>query len=157
MDLIEGIEAGYVFRGLSAQDVDAMARLATVRRYEGGDVLIRQFDRRQDFMLVLQGAVKVRLFNEQDVAELQAGSVVGEVALVDEEPRSATVVSVGPSIVAVFPAAAVRELMARRPQVRATLMRNLSLVLAKRLRALNAQRNGALEELVLGESAVELM
>jgi len=76
-------------------------------------------------------------FAGDSIARLGPGSVVGEIALIDDAPRSATVVSVGTSKSIAIPASEFRGLMAGDADLKATIMENLARILCARLRASN--------------------
>ncbi|MFE7839412.1 Crp/Fnr family transcriptional regulator [Streptomyces sp. NPDC057474] len=85
-----------------------LTRLGTLRRYALGDVLIREGDHAQELMVLHEGLVKVTVRLNRDRASLTdiriAGDVVGEVAVMDAGPRSATVTACGDVLANVVPA-----------------------------------------------------
>jgi predicted acylesterase/phospholipase RssA/CRP-like cAMP-binding protein len=60
-----------------------------------GDVLVRRGDPAADVFVVLDGSVEVLGYDDQPLAVLESGSVVGEVAVLAGGSRTATVRSVG--------------------------------------------------------------
>lgn len=78
-----------------------MVRFAGLgRAYADGEQVCRQGDRAQAMYLVQEGCVHV--FHEEDGAEtlvgrLGPGAIVGEMAIFDGQPRSATVRAAGPA------------------------------------------------------------
>jgi diguanylate cyclase (GGDEF)-like protein len=67
-----------------------------IRELMAGDVLISPGDTDRSFYLVLAGTLEVYLGGDRKhrVAGLEAGESVGELALIDQQPRSASVVAV---------------------------------------------------------------
>lgn len=126
-----------LFKGLTESQANSVLAQATERSFAGGDVVVRQFEKNNDLLIITSGEVGIRTFSGEMVARLGAGSVVGEVALIDDEPRSATVVSVGASSAVVIPASAIRSVMDEDAELRATIMENLARILCARLRASN--------------------
>jgi len=124
-------------KGLSAQEIELLARMASERLVLGGEVLVRQFERNSDIHLVLSGSLRIYAGSDELVAEVGEGSVIGEVALVDDGPRSATVRSNGESRVAVLPADQLRQLCEDNERIGFVLMRNVAKVLASRIRGAN--------------------
>jgi CRP-like cAMP-binding protein len=82
----------------AAADLLAVLRRVSVDR---GEVLIRQGEQGDDLFLVLAGRLAVRVDHPDGTAteanEMEAGDVVGEMALLTGQPRSATVVAIEPS------------------------------------------------------------
>ena len=109
MDVVEAIRFNYLFRGLSKEQTERVANIVEQRRYDGGETMVRQFDRDTDMMIVVTGGAKIKSFSGESLAEVGPGSVVGEVSLIDDQPRSATVVAVGTTVVAVLPGKALAD------------------------------------------------
>lgn len=126
-----------LFKGLSPEQATMLLGAAETRVHQGGDVIVRQFERNSDLLIVSEGEVEIKSFAGDPVARLGPGSVVGEIALIDDAPRSATVVSVGMSKSIAIPANEFRNLMASDANLKATVMENLAKILCARLRASN--------------------
>ncbi|WP_051767079.1 cyclic nucleotide-binding domain-containing protein [Saccharothrix syringae] len=83
---------------LSERAVNALLDSGGEAAYEPGQVLLRTGDDGTHVVLVLTGAVKVQADDELTPALLgvqSAGDLVGEMAVLDGGPRSATVVTCG--------------------------------------------------------------
>ena len=133
------IRQSYLFKGLQEDQLMSILGISQEKLYFGGDIVVRQFDKASDILVILSGKVKIKGFKGEDLAELAAGSVVGEIALVDSAPRSATVVSVGETRAALVPAQELTALMTRDVYMKATMMENLFKVLCSKLRTANLQ------------------
>lgn len=136
-DLSKTLSYNYVFRGLPKEVVSGFAALAQVRDFMGGDVLVRQFDYNSDLLVILEGQARIKSFSGETLAEFGPGSIVGEISLIDEQPRSATVVAVGNVTAAVIGAEVLRGMMESDAKTAATILGNLSKVLCRRLRTMN--------------------
>jgi CRP-like cAMP-binding protein len=79
----------------------------------------------------------VKGFSGETLGECGPGSIVGEMALVDDQPRSANVVSVGKSKIASIPGDKLWVLLDGDPTLARTLLHNLCRVLSMRLRTAN--------------------
>jgi CRP-like cAMP-binding protein len=77
---------------VSRKDLERIARLFDEVDYAKGSVLMREGDIGQQAFVIVHGAVEVSL-RGRTLANLGPGEVVGEMALMDGEPRSATVVA----------------------------------------------------------------
>ena len=79
--------------GLTATDVDLLASVAPVRRCPEGTVLAEEGQPGDACFVIMEGEVQVLKaspFGERLLATLGRGSVVGQMALVDGSPRTAT-------------------------------------------------------------------
>ncbi len=87
-----------MFRHLGPRQRDRLAQLFCRRSYQAGDVVVRQGDTSMSFYLVLSGRVRVvRDVGDVavDIVEEGAGSFFGEMGVIDDLPRAATVVALG--------------------------------------------------------------
>jgi len=79
-----------LFAGLSDGDLAAIAENATEETYAAGQDIITQGDTTGPFFLILEGRCNV-LIDGKPRRTVGAGQYFGEMSLLDEEPRSATV------------------------------------------------------------------
>ena len=77
--------------------INAMARVADKRACTDGDLIIRQGDVGDSFYFIVEGQVRVTLRDQGDaeVARIGEGGFFGEMALLSDQPRSASVWAVG--------------------------------------------------------------
>ena len=141
MELEEAI-ASTLAKGLDEDELWRITELATERTFDGGDTILRQFDRDSDLIIILDGTAKVTTFNEELIAELGPGSIVGEISLVDDRPRSATVRSSNGATVAIIPSAKLRELLEDEPNIAAIVYKNIAQTLCSRLRLATIHMDG---------------
>lgn len=134
LTLLEGVP---LFAGFSKKELAAVARAADQVDYPDGVYLGRQDAVGHEAFVVISGAVAVRR-NGRKVATLGPGDVVGEMALLDGQPRSADVVSVGDTSVLVIGGRAFSGLVEDNAQLSNKLLRTL----AGRLRATDRQLYG---------------
>lgn len=84
---------------------DALAALADVMHPESiadGEVLFRKGDAGGAMYLIVSGVVQVVLENDQTgelqvLRQLGAGAALGDMSLIDQEPRTATVIAISPT------------------------------------------------------------
>jgi CRP/FNR family transcriptional regulator, cyclic AMP receptor protein len=135
-DLAKTLSENYVFRGVAREALAGLAATAAVRTYRGGDTIVRQYDRGRDIYLILTGAASVKSPTGEAIVEFGPGSVIGEMSLIDDQPRSATVLAIGTTEVAELNGSVLYAMM-ENPEIRATIMTNMSRVLSRRLRLMN--------------------
>lgn len=88
-----------MFRHLGARQRRRLARHCCRRTYRAGDVIVRQGDTSMSFYVVLSGAVRIlRHGNDGDgggaaIIDEGPGSFFGEMGVLDDLPRAATVVA----------------------------------------------------------------
>lgn len=144
MNIRQAIFSSYLVKDLPDDVVESVWRTAEELVFEGGATIVRQFDRNSDLFIVLEGSVKIKSFSGETIAELGEGSLLGEISLVDDAPRSATVNSVGQTRVARLPAADLRRLLDANPSVAMVVYRNIARILSARIRATNVQLDALL-------------
>ncbi|HEX2513179.1 MAG TPA: cyclic nucleotide-binding domain-containing protein, partial [Chloroflexota bacterium] len=84
-----------LFRLLSGRQLTELARVARRYRYGAGQRVFSQGDAGDTFYVILSGQVKVSVMSpegqEAILVVLDAGEGFGEFALLDDQPRSATI------------------------------------------------------------------
>jgi CRP/FNR family transcriptional regulator, cyclic AMP receptor protein len=110
-------------------------------KIEPGTTFIRQGDEQEtDFMLLLLDgevtveSVVVSRLEPVTVTVLGAGSLIGEMGLLDGEPRSASCTALSTLHCAILTRAALNQLLDDNPRTAAKLMMAISLRLAQRMR-----------------------
>lgn len=96
----ELLRSVYFFRDLDEPDLELVADLCKEQLFADGEVIFREGARGERFYIILSGAVEIwkreAQLEEQLLAIQGPGEMFGEMALVDDLPRSATVVARGP-------------------------------------------------------------
>jgi protein lysine acetyltransferase len=85
-----------MFTGVDAADLTALARELEPLRAAPGEVLMRQGERALSFLIIALGHIEVRHTapdGSTAVADIAPGLIVGEIALLRNAPRTATVVA----------------------------------------------------------------
>jgi CRP-like cAMP-binding protein len=121
-----------LFSGLGRGELDDLARLVEEVDVPAGRVLMRQGDTGNEMFVVVRGKVAVDR-GGQRVAELGPGVAVGEMALLSEGSRTATVTTLEPSRFLVVAHREFHSLMEGHPTVQRRVMEGL----ADRIRAID--------------------
>jgi CRP/FNR family cyclic AMP-dependent transcriptional regulator len=118
-----------LFEGLSKKQLRRISSLMTRIDRPAGQVLTREGERGSEFFIVLEGELEVRQ-GDRVIATHQSGDYLGEIALVDKRPRTATVVARTPVSVEVLNRREFVSLLAEAPefseQIMATMARRLA-------------------------------
>lgn len=110
-----------LFAGLSKKDLAQIAGLATRLDLPAGKELTRQGEAGNEFIVILEGEVEVRIDGEV-VATRGAGDYFGEIALLDDRPRTATVVSTTPVSVEVIGRREFKAMVTKQPEIATQLL-----------------------------------
>ncbi|MEO0387652.1 MAG: Crp/Fnr family transcriptional regulator [Pseudomonadota bacterium] len=91
---IEVLKSSMLFSGVSDEQAKAVARRCQIRRTAKGELLFSQGDDSDSLYIVIEGSVIVSLLSEAGREIIfhiaREGESIGELALLDAEPRSAT-------------------------------------------------------------------
>jgi type IV pilus assembly protein PilB len=85
--------------------------------YEDGDVIIREGNKDIDFFKLVQGALYVVKQGIKIAEIIQPGEYFGEMSAISGQPRSATIISKGRSIIKRFPGEKLMEIIEKYPEV----------------------------------------
>jgi CRP-like cAMP-binding protein len=113
------LESIPLLSGLSDDERAILAAYAFERDVAPGDVLIREGEYPYDLILIEAGEAEVRV-GPKEVARVGAGDVIGEVGVLEDVLRTATVVAAEPMRVIVLSSWEVKRLLAD-PSVRKRL------------------------------------
>ncbi|HEY7412193.1 MAG TPA: Crp/Fnr family transcriptional regulator [Vicinamibacteria bacterium] len=94
----ELLRAVPIFSELTDQDITSLARHAIRRRYPKDAVIFFENEEGDFFFMILEGRIKVTILGDDGreviLSMLGQGDFFGEMALLDNEPRSATAIAV---------------------------------------------------------------
>ena len=105
-----------LFSGCSKKEIGEIARLADEIDVREGTVLTREGDSGREFFVLVEGAADVRR-NGRKVNAMGSGDFFGEIALVSDRPRTATVTATTPARLLVVTDRAFRDLMRNMPSI----------------------------------------
>lgn len=105
-----------LFAGLGRQELEALGRLVDGTDVPEGHVLAQEGAPGRELFVLETGAAAVTIGGEL-VNRMRPGDVFGEIALLEDRPRTATVTTTEPSTVLVLTGAAFRSLRTTMPRV----------------------------------------
>ena len=136
-----------IFAQLDASDLEDISRLAVTRAFPKNAVIVTEGDLGNSMYIIAKGRVKVFLTSEEGkeviLNTLGPDESFGELALLDEEPRSASVMTLEPSSLVIISRPSFERCLADKPKIAVGLIR----ALVQRVRALTENvRDLALSE-----------
>jgi CRP/FNR family cyclic AMP-dependent transcriptional regulator len=89
-----------MFSGLTDETIEKLVSMLKHRHVGRGEVIVREGEESDYFYLILTGKAKVFIKNSDDrefiISFLKTGEFFGEMGMLDNQPRSATVMAVSP-------------------------------------------------------------
>lgn len=114
-----------LFSQCSKKELEEVASVADEVSLADGRVLIREGERGREFFVVVDGELVVRR-KSRKIATMRDGGFVGEMSLVMDRPRNATVTAEGPVRALVITDRAFRRLLEHAPGIQLKVMRALA-------------------------------
>ncbi len=133
-----------LFEGLKQEEIDDLLKLASVESIPAGTILMAEGGTASRLYILKEGQVEIRkLIDEKDevIGTIRAGDFFGELARLDGERNSASVVATRESVVIAFDRSSVDVMIRRYPEV----SWNIARVLSERLRASNDSLKNQIE------------
>jgi CRP-like cAMP-binding protein len=145
-----------LFRHLTYKEQTAVLAIAATRTYPSTREIVVEGQPGEDLFIVVRGKVAIEK-NGVEIAELKAGGHFGEMGLIDNAPRSATVRAVEPTRVMIITRAELMNLMRKEPVLAVKLLWSFVQVISDRLRATNAELSEARQELAIAQAVQPFM
>ena len=132
------LENAQMLRDFEWAQISALAAYVQLYRAAPGAVLFREGDRGDFMCIVLEGKLEVHKEDnrriDKTVTTIFPGRSLGEMTIVDGEPRSATAVAIEPTTVAVLTQENFLLIMRDKPALSAKLLLKIARLLSQRLR-----------------------
>lgn len=131
---VDALRSMPIFESLSVERLVPIARVAVFRKMPRSSTILRAGDRTDFVYFILSGVLKVLVSDEEGreviLSNLGPGEFFGEMGVLDDNPRSATVVTTSPCELVVIAKADFKRCLAENFDVSLYIMRSL----VKRLR-----------------------
>jgi len=134
---VEFLKHVRLFEDLDRKSLDSIANSAVEQSYQPGQEIVRQGDTGVGAFIIRSGRAEVIQEHggkTERISELKAGDVFGEMALLDEFPRSATVRAIEPTTCLGIQRWHFKGILESHPQIALALLP----VLTRRLRSAEA-------------------
>jgi len=129
LEMLKGVS---LFSSMSRKDLQAVERLADTVDVPAGRTLMQQGEHGNEMYVIASGTVRVER-NGKEIATLGPGQAFGEMSLLSEGPRLATVTTLEPTTAFVVGHREFHTLMSDSAELRQCILDNL----AKRIRMLD--------------------
>ncbi len=138
--IIKALENIPIFDNLSEKDLEKIARLTHEREYKKEEQIFKKLAPAEGMYVILDGEVVINDPETKNIyANLHSGDFFGELALLDDEPRSASAITKQASRLIGFFRTDLLTLIERSPELGNQVLLNLSKVLGERLRKTNQE------------------
>ena len=100
MDAVETLRSVPLFRGFHDKQLKSLARWAATRSYQAGQTIVSEGQTGLGLYVIQAGRVKVTKHGaqgEREIRQMGPGESFGEISLLDDRPRSATITAVEPT------------------------------------------------------------
>lgn len=124
MELEAQLASVPLLAGLDDRVRDRLAQIGKRRTYAAGETIVKEGATGTALYIVLRGNVRVER-GGASVGDLASGDFFGELALIEDEPRSASVIAVDEADCLLFPAWEFRALLDEQPQIAVPIMQAL--------------------------------
>ena len=132
------LESVPIFYDLTTSQIKEITRLVHRRTYKKGEAVFKKNAPGEGMYIIISGEIKIKDPKSKMIfATLGKNNFFGEMALLDEEPRSAIAEASEPSTLIGFFRPDLMTLVSRFPELGNKILINLSKVLAERLRESN--------------------
>jgi CRP-like cAMP-binding protein len=136
---LEAFKKNYLAVGLTSEQLKDLAGLAELKRYDARSTLIQAGQKSADMFVILVGSVRVQTPDGDKLADIGPGAVLGEISLLDSQPRSANALCMTSVEVAHFDANILRGYLNSHRDLGFVVLINLARVICGRLRDANSK------------------
>lgn len=141
-----------LFGGLDDESLDLLTRELRASLFDPGALVMKEGDHAREMFVVLSGELEVVRHSvngaEGRVALLGPGNWVGEMSIIDPQPRSASVRALAPSILLVVTTEDLDRLYRRDMKSYLLVVLNIARELARRLRVADGMIAGFLSSVI---------
>ncbi|NQV37706.1 MAG: cyclic nucleotide-binding domain-containing protein [Candidatus Marinimicrobia bacterium] len=130
-----------IFKGLSEREFLEIETIIHERAFHPKEIIFKRQAPGEAMYIIMAGDVEIYIEDHNDnknvLATLEQGDFFGELALLDNETRSATAAAIESSTILVFSQTDLESLIERKPSLGNKILLNLARVTGARLRKTN--------------------
>ncbi len=128
------------FSELSEQEIEEASEYFEIKSFMPGDVIYREGDKASEMAIVLFGTLKAVITKDPKPysVELKDGTIIGEVGLLGNVPRTADVVCATPAVVAAISRESYERMKKENPVLALKFIEAAARILAKRFENVDA-------------------
>jgi CRP-like cAMP-binding protein len=127
-----------LFENFNMAEIRLMSHFMDVYRIGAGQELIHEGEAGDFMLLIIEGKVEIFKQDRRNmpklIASVDAGKTLGEMSMIDGEPRFATCVAAEPCVIAVLSRESLARIILEQPILGAKILMELVLMLSQRLR-----------------------
>lgn len=126
-----------LLEGWTQKEIDFFSRHLSLRKVPKGKTIFREGDHGDYMFFVIHGKVEARLDSSRNhhvLGLFNSGSLVGEMSIIDEYSRSATVSTIEDTEILILTKARFKTILHEKPGLGIKLLLSISQVISKRLR-----------------------
>jgi CRP/FNR family transcriptional regulator, cyclic AMP receptor protein len=132
-----------VFQHLNNRELKKVSSIIYERRYQTGEFLFEKEQPGTAMFIIKTGLVKIvipgRADEETELATIHPEDFLGELALLDDTPRSASAKAVEKTEALAFFREDLNEMLETYPAIASKILRDLAIIIGQRLKASNEQ------------------
>jgi CRP-like cAMP-binding protein len=147
---IEILRAFEIFQGLMTREINIILEISQLLSLVNGQEVLKQSELSMDLFLIVSGRLNVTMAyptingkRMQKIALLKSGDIFGEIGFLEGKRRSASITSVENSQVVKIDGMKLHETFEINQHLGYIMMRNIALVIARRLVDINFQLRNA--------------
>jgi len=132
-----------LFMDLDWKDIEALAGFVQCYEVSAGTIIFKEGDPGSYMCLLVQGEVEIFKYDQEGkphrIVQIQRGKTVGEMSIVDGEPRSATCIASQPSVLLLLTKDSYHRMMHDRPVLALHILSKLAKLVSQRLRGVSGK------------------
>jgi CRP-like cAMP-binding protein len=148
--ILEIMDYIHVFEGFDKLEIGLLARYLRCYRVPGGNEIIVEGEAGDFMLLLIEGTMEIAKKDHRGlplhIGDANPGKTLGEMSVIDGEPRFASCITVSDSVVAVLGREELMRLIAEHPQLGVKLLMRMAVLLNQRLRQVSVQYMKCLDE-----------